>query len=81
VNNCAVPFIISDNPVVMTNWFGRTRMSGRSSSGMARSGLQITMPLSPKYALLLHDSNVYVADSTNNVIAVRDQTATSLNEL
>jgi hypothetical protein len=31
--------------------------------------------------LLLHDNNVYTTTTTNNVIKIRDQTVTSLNEL
>jgi hypothetical protein len=82
VNQSSVPFIISDNPVVVTNWFCRVRLPSRSSAGMTRSGLQMFMPLSPKHALLLHDNNVYQTDCENNVIVIiREQDAAGFNEL
>jgi hypothetical protein len=82
INKSKIPFIISDNPVVMTNWFCRARMPARSSGGFSRSGLQIFMPLSPECALMLHDSGVYNAESANNVISISQSSeVSSLNEL
>jgi hypothetical protein len=82
VNRSRVPFIISDNPVVATNWFCRVRLPGRSSGGAARSGLQMVMPISPKHAVLLHDSNVYTVDSVDDAILIsREQMIGNLNEL
>lgn len=81
-NRTTVPFIISDNPVVLTNWFCRARIRNRWSAGMAISGLQMLMPLSPKHALLLHDSNVYTTQSMNNTLDIRRASiASALNEL
>ncbi|MBZ9892974.1 DUF4238 domain-containing protein [Mesorhizobium sp. BR1-1-6] len=81
VNETATPFVIADNPVVSTNWFGRKKDPNRMA-GMTRAGLQICLPLSPKFALLLHDSNVYVSDAKNNIITIRRrEEASALNEL
>jgi hypothetical protein len=81
VNETTTPFVIADNPVVSTNWFGRKKDPSRMA-GMTRAGLQMCLPLSPKFALLLHDSNVYISDENNNVITIRRrEDVTALNEL
>jgi hypothetical protein len=82
VNNSAVPFVISDNPVVATNWFGRARYPNRALTGLAQSGLQMIMPISPRHALLLHDAKVYMTDALDGVIQLKgDAAIESLNEL
>jgi len=82
INETSTPLIVSDNPVVSTNWYGRTRFRGRSLDGMSRSGLQMMMPLSPTYALMLHDSNVYTTHTSNNVIKItKSKIVDKLNEL
>ena len=81
VNETTTPFVIADNPVVSTNWFGRKKDPDRMA-GMTRAGLQMCLPLSPKFALLLHDSNVYISDAKNNIIMIRRrEEAAALNEL
>lgn len=78
INQTATPFIISDNPVLHTNWFCHTRLKGRSAGGIARSGLQVFMPIAPKYALYLHDKYVYEADVSDQVIRLKDDREVSL---
>lgn len=81
INETATPFVIADNPVVSTNWFGR-KIDPDRMAGMTRSGLQMFLPLSPKFALLLHDSNVYSSDAKGNVITIRRRDeAAALNNL
>ncbi|WNJ87943.1 DUF4238 domain-containing protein [Bosea sp. 685] len=81
VNETSVPFVIADNPVVSTNWFGR-KNDPRRMVGIARSGLQMILPLTPKFALMMHDNNVYNAESDHNVIALANSAeASALNEL
>lgn len=81
INETATPFIIADNPVVQTNWFGRVR-DPRRMGGLTRAGLQMLMPLSPRFAVLLHDPNVYGADADGNVIRLkRREEVVALNEL
>jgi len=82
VNKTSVPFILSDNPVVETNWFCRSRMPTRHPGGTGRSGVQILLPISPLHALLLHDNNVYTVDCPDNIMTIkRAETITELNEL
>lgn len=81
VNETSVPFVIADNPVVFTNWFGR-KYDARRAIGLARSGLQVFQPLTPHLALLMHDSNVYTTESRGSVISIsRIGEITALNEL
>jgi len=69
VNRSVTPFVISDNPVVTTNWFGRMRLKNRGALiGLGNAGLQIYMPLSPTHALLLHDSGVYYTEDDSSAI-------------
>lgn len=81
INDTDTPFVISDNPVVMTNWFCRQRYPATAPIGFAKSGLQIVMPLSPKIALYLHDSGVYSSVSEETRIHVRLADVLQLNEL
>lgn len=82
INETSRPFIISDNPVVFTNWFLRKYFPHRQSDGMNRSGLQICLPLSPKTALLLHDGSVYMTEHrSGNVHLRKDSDVESINKL
>ena len=82
INRTATPFIISDNPVLHTNWFCHSQLPGRSAAGTAKSGLQIFMPIAPQYAVLLHDKYVYQADSSDHVLQLRnEQEVDSINEI
>ena len=80
-NETSTPFIISDNPVALTNWFGHTNRDNRTL-GFARSGLQLIMPLSPAFALLLHDGGTYQTHSKRNIILLREPAhVRALNEI
>jgi hypothetical protein len=82
INRTKTPFIISDNPVSHTNWFCHARLRGRSAGGIARSGLQVFMPVSPHHALLLHDKYVYQTDNHDHVIELQNpQEVDSINEI
>jgi hypothetical protein len=82
INETPLPFIISDNPAVFRNWFFRRTFPGRPSEGMKRSGLQVYLPLSPKFALLLHDSDVYMTKNENGNVVLRNSSdIKSLNSL
>jgi hypothetical protein len=49
---------------------------------MKRSGLQICLPLSPKFALLLHDSSIYLTKHENgNVFLKKRSDVETLNSL
>jgi len=51
-------FITSDNPVVLYNQLLEFEKFG-ASTGLVQKGLQIFFPLSPRYALMFYDSDVY----------------------
>ncbi|CAD5294937.1 conserved hypothetical protein [Bosea sp. 62] len=54
----------------------------RRMVGIGRSGLQMILPLTPKFALMMHDSNVYNAASDRNIITLSSAAEVSgLNEL
>jgi uncharacterized protein DUF4238 len=81
-NRTDVPFVISDNPVIQTNWFCHTKLPGRSGAGIGKAGLQVVMPISPRHAVLLHDANVYgAADSARVIEITKEEDADLLNEL
>ncbi|MBA7602980.1 hypothetical protein ES703_10077 [subsurface metagenome] len=59
INRTQIPFITSDNPVVLYNQFLETRKKFGSNIGLAVKGLKIFLPLSPKYCILFFDEGVY----------------------
>ena len=59
VNRTRTPFITSDNPAVLCNPFLIHRAHSRSTAGVAISGVQIYLPLSPKHCLLMFDKDIY----------------------
>lgn len=58
-NNTSRPFITSDHPVVAYNQFYEANVPGFSDTGLQSRGLQLFFPLSPRYLLILYDSDVY----------------------
>jgi hypothetical protein len=58
-NRTGQPFITSDHPAVMYNQFLEHRSPDTGNTGVASKGLQIFLPLSPGYQLVLFDSGVY----------------------
>jgi hypothetical protein len=59
-NQTEIPFITSDNPSVVTNRFISQKLKMKNmSNGLSASGLTLFLPLSPKYLLMLFDSEVY----------------------
>ncbi len=82
LNKARMPFIISDNPVVTTNYFCLQKFPSRPSMGTSKSGFQITMPLTPRHAVLMHDRYVYETRANGNVIVVeRDSEVSALNRV
>lgn len=59
INDSEHDFVISDSPVVKYNQFHEARKLPWSGAGWASPGLQIILPLSPKVALILFDSDIY----------------------
>lgn len=71
-NRSNVDFVISDAPAVLHNqWCRRVKEWG--STGLACSGLQIFLPLSPSHLAVLYDTDVYEAgDPLADVVDVAD---------
>lgn len=61
-----IPFITTDNPVVLYNQYLENWATGYSSGGLAQKGLQIFFPLSPRYCLMLFDPGIYRVGSRKN---------------
>jgi uncharacterized protein DUF4238 len=82
-NKTNTSFIISDNPVVLTNKFHFEKLKKRSF-GLANSGALIFLPLTPSLTALLYDTDVYSipnATGTSFIDFRQDKVAISLNEL
>ena len=70
-SNC--PFITSDHPVVRHNDLFISSQSWRFR-GLANLGLEILLPISPKYAILLYDETTYnIGTRTSNVVRVASE--------
>lgn len=81
-NKTKIPFVISDHPVVITNWFCRRRFPSNHGTGFAVAGLQILMPISPKFSLMLLDAGTYrIADEFGHVMLTKGKDAHRLNAL
>lgn len=65
INETAVEFVTSDNPVVLYNQLFAFR-TYISNTGLATKGLQIFFPISPRYTLLFFDPVVYSVGSRKN---------------
>jgi len=59
INKTSTPFITSDNPIAKYNQFMEQKTDNISNSGLAVKGLQIFVPLSDKYLILLYDDQIY----------------------
>jgi hypothetical protein len=68
-NETDAEFVTSDAPVVLYNqWCQGARRQG--NTGMAASGLQVFLPLSPRFCLLLFDDDIYNVGERDGVVAV-----------
>jgi hypothetical protein len=69
-NETGVGFITSDNPVVRHNqYFEGNEHAGHA--GLGQAGLQLFLPLSPKYLCLFYDAQTYkVGDKNSRVVAI-----------
>lgn len=68
-NKTRYGFITSDNPVVYYNQF-YARRNYNKNYGIVAKGLQIFMPLSPKYMVCLYDKDVYNVNYDNKYIPI-----------
>ena len=81
-NKTNIPFVISDHPVIVTNWFCRRNFPSNHGTGFAAAGLQIFMPISPKFSLMLLDAGTYnLADKCGYLILTKGKDVHGLNAL
>ncbi len=80
-NDTDIPFIISDNPLVMYNQFMANRNSCLGKASMVSKGLQMIFPISPKYILFYYDKSVYKLKNKLKVENVTFSDVTFLNKL
>lgn len=67
-------FITSDNPVIFYNQFLESRKTYGSNVGLAIKGLQIFLPISPKYLILFFDQGVYrIGNKKDKIINVLNE--------
>ncbi len=68
-NETSLEFITSDDPVVLTNKFYTQKLRS-ANFGFASSGLLIYMPISPSFAVLLYDRDVYRIQDKNGIFRI-----------
>ncbi|MES1973315.1 MAG: DUF4238 domain-containing protein [Pseudomonadota bacterium] len=81
VNESRVPFIISDNPAIHTNRLHVQRFKN-GNFGIQQAGMILTMPISPRVAVLYYDGDVYTipAQRGMNLVVTKDADAQAFNE-
>jgi hypothetical protein len=81
-NRTDVDFVISDDPAILANRFAVERL-GDVGFGIASSGVLMTMPLTPRYAVIAYDRQVYTVPKTSaegRIIVKDEREVESLNE-
>lgn len=82
VNATAIDFITSDNPVVLCNRFYKD--NHLSGSGLAKAGIEIYLPVSPRLVVLLYDGYIWHAPERlkdGTITITRANWVDSVNEL
>lgn len=81
VNESGTPFIISDNPAIHTNRLHVQRF-GNGNFGIQQAGMILTMPISPRLAVLYYDGDVYTVPNQRgmNLVLNKDTDARAFNE-
>jgi len=83
INQTNIPFITSDNPVVLYNQFLEKRREYYCNTSFESKGLQIFFPLSPELCLIFFDKDVYrFSNALNRTIKLaKQQDLNALNQL
>jgi hypothetical protein len=81
-NRTNIDFFISDDPSILMNRFAAQRLNG-AGFGVSSSGLIMTMPIAPKFAVLCYDGQVYTAPDllAGRIVLEEDKAVEALNEL
>jgi hypothetical protein len=80
-NRTGVPFITSDHPVVLYNQYFEHPKPIASNTGLICRGLQVFLPFSPKYILVLFDSDVYKVGERNFKVTCVDVARDDVEQL
>jgi len=82
INESSVPFVVTDDPAVHTNKLHIHKL-GSSNFGIQQSGMILTMPISPRLAVLFYDGHVYTCPDKKglNLHLTADEDAKAFNEL
>ena len=73
INSSAGEFITSDHPVALVNPYFHGRCSG-GTTGLAKSGLQIFFPISPRHLIVFYDGDLYkIGEKKRQVVHVRSE--------
>lgn len=81
-NQTNVDFVISDDPSVLINRFAAQKLNG-ASFGVSSAGLIMTMPLSPRFAVICYDGQVYTVPDlmAGRIVLTEEEAVKALNEL
>jgi len=80
-NESRVDFLISDDPVIFANRYATQRLD-KTGFGVVSSGVVFLMPLTPRYAVICYDNQIYTAPDLvdGRLIVRRDEDANAINE-
>lgn len=80
-NTTQIPFIISDNPLVIYNQFlEKRKWNFVSQRGYGSKGLQMFLPVNDQYMLVLYDADIYkVGNKKDTLVEIDD--LESINQL
>ena len=83
INKSDIPFILSDNPIVLHNQHLQNKKWPGGHTGFAQIGLQIFFPMSPHHMLIFYDRNTYkIGNKKDSTIHLtKDQDAHLLNQI
>ena len=81
INDSGVPFLTSDNPAIHTNRLHVQRFKS-GNFGIQQAGMILTMPISPRLAVLYYDGDVYTIPSRrgSSLLMTADSDAQAFNE-
>lgn len=80
-NTTQIPFIISDNPLVLYNQFlEKRKWNFVSQRGYGSKGLQMFLPINDQYMLVLYDADLYKIGNKKEIVVKIDY-QDSINQL
>lgn len=79
-NATKIPFVLGDHPAIKHN--GLYNSAEVSVLGLANSGIQVLLPISPKYAIVFYDEAAYtLGNPASHIVTITsDAVASALND-